>query len=80
MNEIACVSGVQLLMDYLEGVLPADVVARLEAHVDGCQRCQAFIESYRETPRLLRDATDASLPADVRRSLTEFLRSRRREG
>ena len=80
MNEIACVSGVQLLMDYLEGVLPAEVVAKLEAHVAGCQRCQAFIESYRETPRLLRDATDAGLPSDVRRSLNEFLRSRRRDG
>jgi anti-sigma factor RsiW len=80
MNEIACVSGVQLLMDYLEGVLPAEVVAKLEAHVAGCQRCQAFIESYRETPRLLRDATDASLPADVRQSLMTFLRSRRTGG
>ena len=78
MNEIACVTGVQLLMDYLEGVLPADVCAGLEAHVAGCQRCQAFIESYRQTPRLLRDATDASLPSDVRQSLTEFLRSKRR--
>lgn len=78
MNEIACVSGVQLLMDYLEGVLPAEVCARLEAHVAGCQRCQAFIESYRETPRLLREATDATLPSDIRQSLTDFLRARRR--
>lgn len=80
MNDIACVSGVQLLMDYLEGVLSTEVRVTLEAHVVGCQRCLAFIESYRETPRLLRDATDAGLPADVRESLTEFLRSRRREG
>ena len=80
MNDIACASGVQLLMEYLEGVLPAGVRVALEAHVAGCQRCQAFIESYRETPRLLRDATDATLPPDVRRSLAEFLRSRRREG
>ena len=77
MKDIACVSGVQLLMDYLEGVLPADVRATLESHVAGCQRCLAFIESYRATPRLLRDATDARLPADVRHSLTAFLRSRR---
>jgi RNA polymerase sigma-70 factor (ECF subfamily) len=80
MNEIACVSGVRLLMDYLEGVLPAGVCTQLEAHVAGCQRCQAFIESYRETPRLLREATDASLPSDVRQSLTDFLRARRKDG
>lgn len=78
MSEIACISGVQLLMDYLEGVVAPDVRAALEAHVAGCERCRAFIESYRETPRLLRDATDASLPADIRQSLTVFLRSRRR--
>ena len=78
MSHIACISGVQLLMDYLEGVVTADVRAALEAHVAGCERCQAFIESYRETPRLLREATDASLPADVRQSLTAFLRSQRR--
>lgn len=77
MSDIACISGVQLLMDYLEGVLPADVRAGLEAHVAGCERCRAFIESYRETPRVLRAATDAALPADVRRSLTAFLRARR---
>ena len=79
MKDIACVSGVQLLMDYLEGVLPADVRATLEAHVAGCQRCVAFIESYRETPRLLREATDTTLPAEVRHSLAAFLRSRRQD-
>ena len=79
MNDIVCASGVQLLMDYLEDVLPPEVRAALEAHVAGCQRCMAFIESYRETPRVLRSATDAALPSDVRRSLGEFLRSRRGE-
>jgi anti-sigma factor RsiW len=77
MTEIACVSGVELLMDYLEGVLPAEVQEALTAHVLGCERCQAFIESYRATPRVLREATDASLPPDVRSALQRFLRSRR---
>ncbi len=80
MNDIVCASGVQLLMDYLEDVLRPEVRAALEAHVAGCGRCMAFIESYRETPRVLRAATDAALPSDVRRSLAEFLRSRRRDG
>jgi len=76
MKEIACMSGVELLMDYLEGVLPADVHAALEAHVAGCPRCAAFVESYRATPRILRDATATPLPDHVEASLKAFLRGR----
>ena len=76
MKEIACVSGVALLMDYLEGVLAADVRAALDAHVAGCQRCAAFVDSYCATPRILRDATAASLPEDAEASLKAFLRAR----
>ena len=78
MKDIACSSGVELLMDYFEGALTADVRVALDAHVAECQRCVAFIESYRATPRLLKSATDATLPEDVQRSLRAFLRARRR--
>ena len=77
MKDIACASGVELLMDYLEGVLPEDLRSALDAHVAGCQRCVAFIESYRATPRLLRETTETALPADVQSSLRAFLRAQR---
>ena len=70
-----CASGVELLMDYLEGVLPAEVNAALETHVAGCERCTAFVASYQATPRILRDATTAQLPADIETSLQAFLRT-----
>jgi anti-sigma factor RsiW len=76
MNEIVCASGVELLMDYLDGVLPPDVTAALDEHVAGCPRCAAFVESYRATPRILRDATAAALPADLEDKLKAFLRAR----
>jgi len=76
MNPIACQSGVDLLMDFLEGVLPAEVNAALEEHVAGCERCAAFVASYQATPRIMRDATVATLPPDVEASLRAFLRSR----
>jgi anti-sigma factor RsiW len=76
MKDVTCLSGVELLMEYLEGVLPADVQAALEAHVAGCARCAAFVASYRETPRILREATAAALPADIEASLRTFLRGR----
>ena len=76
MNPIACASGVDLLMDFLEGVLPAEVSAAIAEHVAGCARCAAFVASYQATPRILRDATAANLPADVEASLRAFLRAR----
>ena len=75
MTEIVCASGVELLMDYLEGVLPPEVNAALEAHVAGCERCTAFVASYREMPRILRGATAITLPSDVQASLHAFLRT-----
>ena len=72
-----CADGVHLLMDYLEGTLPAADHEAVEAHVSGCPRCVAFIESYRQTPRILRAATAATLPDDLAESLRRFLASRR---
>jgi len=74
LNDISCGSGVELLMEYLEGVLPPETNAALEAHVAGCERCTAFVASYRETPRILRTATAVELPADIQESLLAFIR------
>ena len=74
MIDVKCVSGVDLLADYLEGLLPPDVRASIEQHVLGCERCQAFVASYQATPAILRDATDVVLPEDLRRSLEDWAR------
>ena len=76
MTPVACASGVELLMDFIEGVLPSEVSAALEAHVAGCARCAAFVASYQATPRILRDAITVTLPADIEASLKAFLRAR----
>jgi anti-sigma factor RsiW len=76
MTPVVCASGVELLMDYLDGVLPAELSAALDAHVESCERCAAFVASYQATPRILRDATTITLPADIAASLKAFLRER----
>ena len=75
MNAVRCVSGVELLMDYLEGVLSPDVRAALDEHVASCERCAAFVASYCETPRILCEATATTLPVEVEASLHAFLRA-----
>jgi anti-sigma factor RsiW len=76
MTEIVCRSGVDLLMDYLEGVLSPELRAALDEHVAGCPRCAAFVDSYRKTPRILREVTASTLPPDIEASLRAFLRER----
>ena len=75
MTEIVCASGVARLMEYLEGVLPPQERAALDSHVAGCPRCEAFVASYCETPRILRDACATEVPADVETALRAFLRA-----
>lgn len=77
MTDVTCASGVSLLMDYLEGVVEPEVRAALETHVNDCARCRAFIESYRATPGILREATMATFPPELEQSLIAFLRARR---
>jgi anti-sigma factor RsiW len=76
--DLVCASGVSLLMDYLEDAVPADVRRHLETHVAGCPRCTAFVASYRETPRIVREAAAVTVPADLEVSLLRFLRSARK--
>jgi anti-sigma factor RsiW len=77
MTDVSCKTGVELLMDYLEGMVPDDVRAVLESHVAECPRCAAFVDSYLATPRILRDATAAAMPPELQRSLLAFLRAQR---
>jgi len=72
MSDVKCMSGVELLADYLEGLLAPDVRASLEQHVLGCERCQAFVASYQATPGILRAATDTELPEELRQKLMEW--------
>ena len=75
MTEIVCASGVARLMEYLDGVLPPDERAAIDAHVAGCPRCTAFVASYCATPRIVRDACATDVPADVETALRAFLRA-----
>jgi anti-sigma factor RsiW len=77
-RKVGCASGVELLMDYVEGVLAPDARANIDAHVAGCPKCAAFIASYLETPRILREATATVMPADLQASLRALLRAQRR--
>lgn len=73
MKTMTCRDGVRVLMDYTEGVMSASRRRAVEAHVGGCVRCQRFVRSYCETPRILREATVTSMPERLGRRLRRMV-------
>ena len=71
-----CPRIVDLLSDYLEGRLPADVRRDLEQHLGGCSECATFVETFRSTVSLLQSLTDDDLPDELRVRLKAFLDER----
>ena len=50
-RDIACVEIVELLTDYLEGALPPDEVAAVDAHMGTCPPCRTYLAQLRATIR-----------------------------
>lgn len=74
MEEMACQELVELVTDYLEGVLGPEETERLRHHLEVCTGCDNYISQVRTTIR-----TTASLPpetpsAAVEQQLTEVYR------
>jgi anti-sigma factor RsiW len=67
--DLKCRDGVRLLGAYMDGLLEPSVRGSLDHHVAGCRRCQRFVRSYREVPRIFRKATATVTPDRLKRSL-----------
>jgi anti-sigma factor RsiW len=68
---------------YLDGELSDEVRRRFEEHLAACPECAAYLETYRGTVKLARDAfrdPDAPVPADVPEDLVKAILAARRKG
>lgn len=70
-----CKDAIDLLRSYLDGDLSAEEKAHLEQHLDDCSPCLDFLETYKATPGLCREALRAKMPEALAKNLTEFLRA-----
>jgi anti-sigma factor RsiW len=66
-TELNCDDLVELVTDYLDGVLDEQTERRVSDHLAGCDGCTTYVDQIRQTVATLR-----SSPADV--ALTEQVR------
>ena len=73
-NEMTCKELVELVTDYLEGTLAADVRMRMEEHLSRCDGCTNYLEQMRQTVRLTGQIREESLTSEQRDDLLRLFR------
>lgn len=77
---LACAEIVELVTEYLEGALPPDARAQVDAQLAGCDGCAEYLDQMVRTSGLLRTAAASSagetvaLSEDACATLTEAFR------
>jgi anti-sigma factor RsiW len=70
-GDAGCIDVVEMLTAYLDDALPEDVRRQVDAHLQGCDGCQAALAQWRTVVRLAGRLT----PEDVA-SLDPYVRDR----
>jgi anti-sigma factor RsiW len=71
---VHCQEIVELVTDYLEGVLDPDMAAEVEAHLELCDGCDVYVEQMRATIRALGEVPVATLSEAAQAKLTQAFR------
>jgi len=75
---MTCRELIEVLAEYLEQSLPADVAASLERHLDDCAPCRAYLATYERSRALGADAQRLDMPDEMKDRLRRFLLERLR--
>jgi len=73
---MTCREIAELLLEYVEGALPADKCGDIQTHLDRCLPCVRYVESYRLTIRLTRRLPPAPAPARLIQRVEQALQRR----
>ena len=76
-DHLSCQELVEVVTDYLEGRLPDDEVARVDAHLALCPPCVHYLEQIRVLLRLGGEERDREVPSLVQHLLPAFRSYRR---
>jgi predicted anti-sigma-YlaC factor YlaD len=78
-RDLVCQQAVELVTDYLEGMLSRRDRRRFEAHLGKCPNCYAYLEQIRTTIRLTGSIEPEDLTPEAKRDLTDLYRRWRDE-
>jgi anti-sigma factor RsiW len=79
-NEMTCRELVELVTDYLEGVLAPAERARFDEHLEACPYCVTYVEQMRTTVATLGRVTRAQLSPEAQKELLAAFRDWKRPG
>lgn len=79
-EELSCQELVELVTDYLEGALPAELHDRFEGHIAHCSGCQTYLAQMRGTIRATGTLTTEALTPEAERTLLDAFRGWRQRG
>ena len=71
---ISCQEVVELVTNYLEGILDSDTAAEVEAHLGLCEGCNIYLQQMRATIRALGRVPVDSLSPDAQADLVRAFR------
>jgi anti-sigma factor RsiW len=76
---LTCKEVVELVTDYLEGVLPVDMRNRFDRHLTACDPCVIYVDQMRQTIATLGKLPEESVPQAALDTLLEHFRAWPRE-
>ena len=71
---ITCQELVELVTEYLEGTLDADMRVRFEQHLAACDACREYLDQMRLTIRVTGRLSEDSLPPAATEALLDAFR------
>lgn len=74
MADLTCQELVELVTDYLEGVLDEDTTARFEQHIAVCAGCDTYLQQMRETASRLGEIPVETLSVEMQSTLLSAFR------
>ena len=76
--ELTCQELVELVTDYLDGVLSRRDRKRFEKHISGCPNCTEYVAQFRETIRLTGTLKDQDISSEAAEDLLAVFAAWRR--
>ncbi len=76
LHMFSCKDVSQILQDYVDGELPDSERRSIDVHLMLCKECRTYLNTYRETIRLLGQAPAEPMPQDFADHLEAMLRKR----